>query len=125
MSTLFERLQQAGGRPESLHAIVTQFLNAANFDTGTEIVNPDGMTFLDLTVLYSANEEHQRAILGIKEQRPITDSDYLGYFDERLRKNYISNQRKGRGEAERVALGAKAEEEKRMKEKVLEGIGLR
>jgi hypothetical protein len=110
---------------DSIGSVVEKFLDASNIDQATEIENPDGFTFFELTCLYCASEKEQREMLGIKGKRQITDADYLAYFGKRKKINMIPNLRKSRQEAVQVALGTQLVEEKKVKDKFLEGIGTR
>jgi hypothetical protein len=125
LSSLFEKLQRGTGTNDSTTSTVKQFLDAEGYETKTRINDPDGMTFYDLTELYCADPKEQRKLIGIQGNRPTTDADYLGYFGKRKRINEISREGKSRGEGVQVALGAQVQEERKTREKVLEGIGLR
>jgi len=129
---IFERMKSSTGRGETTSSIIKHFLGD-NVDTKTEIENPIGMSFFDLVALYCGTEEEQQMILerGLeafkesKKGKTPSPTDYLLFFGDRVRVNFVSNQRKSRDEAVQVALGAKVEEEKRMKDRMLEGLGLR
>lgn len=125
MSSIFERLQQGAKGRDSASSVVKQFLDANDYETKTEIENPEGTTFFEFTTLCLASDKEQKQLLGITGNREITETDLLMYYNKRKKINEISHDRKSRAEGVQVSMGAQVAEEKKTREKVLEGIGLR